>query len=264
MAGRKERREMPATAMKKKDRRVLIHDPSANGTAEFTDEKLKEMKTREIALLIASLRESPDVPRPKDKASAIEMFWKAVEAHPEKVKASEPPENASRKAGKAEGADAMPRGRGRWEGSKRGPREGREERQAVPGGRGHESSSAEGVRGPRAGGEEVRGVPPGGWPASRHGRVRRHAVQGQQDREPRQARLLDHLPQAEAGGPACRVEKPSPQPPRAAKLMKPLSVTTPPSQPSSNEINRLQERPSVFTAIFLDRGYYPEDEVAGA
>lgn len=90
MAGAGKRdRDMPATAMRKNERRVSIHDPSVNGTAEFTDGKLQGMKTAEVALLVAAVRGGADEPKPKDKAAVIAMFWKAIEAHPEKIRKSE-------------------------------------------------------------------------------------------------------------------------------------------------------------------------------
>lgn len=68
---------------------VVIHDPSSNGPVEFTQAKLESMKTAEVALLVAAVRGDANVTEPKDKATAIEMFWKAVEAHPEKAKKPE-------------------------------------------------------------------------------------------------------------------------------------------------------------------------------
>jgi hypothetical protein len=62
-------------AAAKKARRAVV-----NGT-EHTDVSLAAMKTAAVADLIAAIK-GGKAPRPATKAKAVELFWKAAEAHP--------------------------------------------------------------------------------------------------------------------------------------------------------------------------------------
>jgi hypothetical protein len=60
---------------------AMIRKAVVNG-AEHTDSSLAEMKTGDIAALIAAIR-GGNPPKPATKAKAIELFWKAAETLPE-------------------------------------------------------------------------------------------------------------------------------------------------------------------------------------
>lgn len=62
-------------AATKKTRRAVVDG------AERTDASLGQMKTGEIAALVASIR-GGSPPKPATKAKAIELFWKAAETLP--------------------------------------------------------------------------------------------------------------------------------------------------------------------------------------
>ncbi len=79
------------------------------GGAEHTDSSLAEMKTGEIAALVAAIR-GGNPPKPATKAKAIELFWKAAEALPEASQVETKPAEAPQS--RAEPLEAVTESRG--------------------------------------------------------------------------------------------------------------------------------------------------------